>query len=124
MSQPETVQGSASLHVLSGSGVLVLGPFGLAFSTAMCAATICVAIFAWDLEASSSSASAFLYFMMVVVTVSTYAFVFSSAFVSSSASTVIGIASSVIVMLVDLGLEIGDGGNECLHLCHHGLVLV
>ena len=23
-----------------------------------------------------------------------------------------------------MGLDIGDGGHECLHLCHHGLVLV
>ena len=98
--------------------------FGLAFGAAVCAATMRVAIFSWGLGASLSSASAFLTFTMVVVTVSASMFVYSSAFVSSSASTVIGSASYVIVMLVDLGLEISDGGHECLHLCHHGLVLV
>ena len=80
---------------------------------------MCVEIFVWELGASS-----FFTFTMVVATVSASAFVYSSAFVSSSASMVIGYASSVIVMLVDLGLEIGDVGHECLHLCHHGLVFV
>ena len=99
------------------------GSFGLAFITAVCAATICVEIFVWELGAPLSYVSAFLHFTLVVVTVSASVFVSSSASVSYSSSTVIGSVSSVIVTLVDLGLDIGDGGHECLHLCHHVLVL-
>ena len=100
------------------------GSFGIAFSTAVCTATMCVAIFSWDFGTPLSSASAFLLFAMVVVTVSPSAFISSSAFFSSSASKVVGYASSTVVTLVDLGLDISDGENECLHLCHHGLVLI
>ena len=99
------------------------GSFGLAFSTAVCAATMRVAIFVWELVAPSSYVSTLLNFTLVVVTVSASVFVSSFDSVSSSASTVIGSASSAIVTLVDLGLDIGDGGHECLNLCHHGLVL-
>ena len=123
MSQPKKIQGAASLHVFCGGGVLVPGSFLIVFSTAVCAATMCVEIFAWELGAYFSSASAFLPFTLVVVTVSASAFVSSSASVYSSASTVIGSVYSAIVTLFDLGSEIGDGGNECMHMCHHGLVL-
>ena len=83
-----------------------------------------VAIFVWELGAPLFSASAFLRFKMVVAKVSASVLVSSYAFVSSSTSLVIGSTSSMIVKLVDLRLKISDGVHECLHLCHHGLVLV
>ena len=83
-----------------------------------------VAIFAWELGESSSFASASLRFTLGFVTVSASASVSYSASVSSSASMVIGYIPSASVTLADLLLEIGDGGHECLHMCHHGLVLV
>ena len=102
---------------------MVPGSFGLAFSTSVCAANMCVEIFLLELEASLSSASASLPFTLGVVTVSASAFVSSSTSVSSSALTVSCSASTAVVTLVDLGLEIGDGGHECLHLCHNVYVL-
>ena len=97
------------MHIFSGGNVLLPGSFGIAFSTAVCASTMCVAIFLWELGASSSSTSAFLYFTVVVATVYASVFFASSAFVSSSASTVVGTASSVIMTLVDLRLDISYG---------------
>ena len=92
------------------------GSFELAFSTTVCAATMRVEIFAWDLGASLSYASAFFPFTLLVVVSPASEFVSSSASVSSFASSAIGSASSAMVKLFDLGLDIGDGGHECLYL--------
>ena len=72
------------------------GSFGLEFGTAVCAATVRVAVFAWELGASSSSASASLLFVLGEI-----AFYVSTS-VSSSSSRIVGFSFYTIMALVEL----------------------
>jgi hypothetical protein len=99
--------GAAALHVCVGGFVDVSVHGRGAVGTSMGAVAVGPAIF--ERSSGGSAASAAATSATVIITV---------------ASTVACTAPSVLVIVIQLALECGDGGSERCHLVQHLLVLL
>ena len=81
------------------------------------------AIFAWLRWPAVLGAALLVAASLLVVSalISTAA---SSAAVIAVAIVAVAVVAISVVILLDFGLEVGDGRHEGLHLGHHGLVVL